>query len=141
MLIGYWTKSHTLPVVTSFVMNVTSVVPLGPGPTSHTWVSRLSPGYTGAVNLTPKNFRDRGLLLATSLMIPRAAKPKVDRPWRMAPPNPADLPTLGSVETFLTFFQFRGIRSLAERTNMQRIEIARKTVTASPRSVIEWTDI
>jgi hypothetical protein len=35
-------------------------------------------------------------LFATTLMMARAAKPKVDKPWRMTPPNPAACPILGS---------------------------------------------
>ena len=71
---------HTLPDVAFFVTNTTSVVPAGPGPTSHTCVSRASPGFTGAVNLTLKNFNAEGSPLATVLMIARAAKPNPERP-------------------------------------------------------------
>jgi hypothetical protein len=83
-------------VVTFFVVNVTSVVPFGPGLISHISVSRASPGITGEVNLTPKNLSARGSLCATELMTARAAKPKVDRPWRITPPKPPALPILGS---------------------------------------------
>jgi hypothetical protein len=71
---------HTLPDVTFLVMKVTSVVPAGPGPTSQICVSKASPGFTGAVNLTPKNFNVEGSLLPKVLMMARAANPNVESP-------------------------------------------------------------
>jgi hypothetical protein len=99
-------RISTLPELTFFVINVTSAVPLGPGPTSHTWVSSASPGDTGAVNFVPKNFSDRGSLLPISLMRPRAANPNVDKPCKITPRNPTDLPTFGSTQA--CFSQFPG---------------------------------
>jgi hypothetical protein len=71
-------------------------VPLGPLPTSQMLVSSLSPGLTGEVNRTPKNLSELGSLPPAVLRTARAAKPKVDRPWRMTPPKPAALPIWGS---------------------------------------------
>jgi hypothetical protein len=90
------TKELTLPVVKFFVVKVISVVPSGPGPTSHASVSSLSPGLTGAVNRTLKNLRLRGSPFPTVEISARAPKPKVDRPCRMTPPNPAAAPSAGS---------------------------------------------
>lgn len=87
---------HTLPELRFFVTNVSSVVPSGPGPTSQIDVSRASPGRTGLVKRTPKNFNALGSLPPTWERTARAAKPYVDRPWRMTPPNPVPWPMLGS---------------------------------------------
>lgn len=43
----------TFPVAVFLVSNANSVVPFGPGPTSHIDVWMESPGLTGDVNLTP----------------------------------------------------------------------------------------
>jgi hypothetical protein len=86
----------TLPDVTFLVMNVISVVPLGPGPTSHACVSSSSPGLTGDVKRTPNIFNARGSPFATSWMIPRAANPYEDKPCKMTSPKPSALPTRGS---------------------------------------------
>lgn len=92
----YMVSALTLPDVTFLVMNAISVVPLGPGPTSHACVSSSSPGLTGDVKRTPNNFNARVLPFATSWMSPRATNPNEDKPWRMTSPKPSAFPTAGS---------------------------------------------
>lgn len=92
----YMSSALTLPDVTFLVMNVNSVVPLGPGPTSHACVSKSSPGLTGDVKRTPNIFNARVSPFATSWMSPRAANPNDDRPCRMTSPKPSAFPTAGS---------------------------------------------
>ena len=98
-------STPTFPVVIFLVSKVISVKPSGPFPTSHMTVSNASPGFTGVVNRTygdinkavpdgataphtPNNFSDLGSPLPTVAMTARAAKPKVDNPWRMTPSKP-----------------------------------------------------
>lgn len=108
------------------MVKVTSVVPFGPGPTSHTFVSSSSPGFTGEVNLTPKSFKDLASPPPTALMIARAANPYVERPWRITPPNPAAFPIDGSTN--------RGVRikteleSKRKRTDVQGVVVTAETV-------------
>lgn len=91
---------HTFPLCKSFVTNASSMVPSGPGPTSQMDVSSSLPGFTGDEKRTPKSLRALGSPPAAALSTALAAKPKLDNPCRMTPPNPPAWPIRGSVSRY-----------------------------------------